>query len=134
VQSAEEEGFSQIEAQEVLVSILGLDFSCPCVICFSVTDSFHVFLAYLFILELFVVRARLVPSVSKLFTSRPRSSSNIELSSDAAHFCIYILSFILVCKTHSDLSVSAVSGYTYQNTTPIAAYVTKKYKPVAKKI
>jgi len=52
----------------------------------------------------------------------------------SAHLCIYILSFIPVCKTRSDLSVSAISGYTYQNTTPIAAYVTKKYKPVAKKI
>jgi len=78
----------QVEAQEVFVSTLGLNVSCSCVICFSATDSFHFFLAYLFILELFVVRVRFVPMVLKLFTSRPRSSSNIELSSDAAHFCI----------------------------------------------
>jgi hypothetical protein len=32
------------------------------------------------------------------------------------------------------MSSLAVSGYTYQNTTPVAAYVTKKYKPVARKI
>lgn len=133
--SSVEEGFSQVEAQEVFVSTLGLDVSRSCVICFSATDSFCFFLAYLFILELFVVRARFIPTVSKPLTSKPRSTSNIELSSKAAHLCIYILSFVLICKAHSDLSTSAIAGYTYQqNTTPVAAYVTKKYKPVAKKI
>jgi hypothetical protein len=129
-----EEGFSQVEAQEVYVSTLGLDVSRPRVIYISATDSFCFFLAYLFIIELFVVRARLVPTVSKLLTSRPRSTSNIEISSDAAHLCIYLLSFVPARKFRSDLSSSAISGYTYQNTTPIAAYVTKKYKPVARKI